>query len=342
MIKGIAIFMVVMGHVLTMCIRDIDRAAAFKLIGQLHMPLFFFISGWFSCKLLTSGCFERPSLTKRAAQLLLPMVAVSTLWIYYYPHSALQSPLTSTWAGLWGDAAKNGYWFTFVLFQIIAIYTCMVPLLGRVGNAGRIAVCCAVCIAVDAIVYFLPPAVAAAGSFTFTAWFLPAFLIGVLARTHSERFVALCSDRRFYTVALVVAAVLLYYVCWYWEFPVDFAIAVYAVYPLQHVSLAVVAIAVVRPWSERAFAADADAPTRRIASIWAYLGERSLAIYLLHYFFLFPMGWLQGPLLGSGLGMAPCLAVAAIAAALIIALTLMADALIRRSRILSLLLTGTR
>ena len=44
-IKGVAIFFVVMGHVITMCIRDIDNAFIFKLIAQTHMPLFFFVSG---------------------------------------------------------------------------------------------------------------------------------------------------------------------------------------------------------------------------------------------------------------------------------------------------------
>ncbi|MGM9851956.1 MAG: acyltransferase family protein [Muribaculaceae bacterium] len=48
MLKGIAIAMVVMGHVLTMCIRDIDSAVAFKIISKTHMPVFFFISGYMS------------------------------------------------------------------------------------------------------------------------------------------------------------------------------------------------------------------------------------------------------------------------------------------------------
>lgn len=38
MLKGIAIAMVVMGHVITMCIRDIDSAAAFKIIPNTHIP----------------------------------------------------------------------------------------------------------------------------------------------------------------------------------------------------------------------------------------------------------------------------------------------------------------
>lgn len=36
LLKGIAIFMVVMGHVLTICIRDIDAATIFKIIGEVQ------------------------------------------------------------------------------------------------------------------------------------------------------------------------------------------------------------------------------------------------------------------------------------------------------------------
>ena len=79
MLKGIAIFMVVMGHVLTMCVREIDRAAIFKFIGEVHMPLFFFISGWMAMRLGEGGNVATPSLLPRAKRLLLPMLGASTL-----------------------------------------------------------------------------------------------------------------------------------------------------------------------------------------------------------------------------------------------------------------------
>ena len=55
MLKGVAIFLVVMGHVITMCVREIDRATLFKLIEHIHMPLFFFVSGWFTFRLVENG-----------------------------------------------------------------------------------------------------------------------------------------------------------------------------------------------------------------------------------------------------------------------------------------------
>ena len=80
-IKGVAIFLVIMGHVLTMCVRSIDRATVFKIIGQIHMPLFFFISGWFAYREDARGLPVLPKLRGRALQLLVPMVVVSSLWI---------------------------------------------------------------------------------------------------------------------------------------------------------------------------------------------------------------------------------------------------------------------
>ena len=134
MLKGIAIFMVVMGHVLTMCVREIDRAAIFKFIGEVHMPLFFFISGWMAMRLGEGGNVATPSLLPRAKRLLLPMLGASTLWLYYFPLSGLESPLVSTWEGLWSNEWKNGYWFTLVLFEIFAVYAAITPLPQRMGR----------------------------------------------------------------------------------------------------------------------------------------------------------------------------------------------------------------
>lgn len=53
-LKGIAIFLVVMGHVIVFCVRGIDATPHFKFIGSIHMPLFFFISGYFF--LFPLGC----------------------------------------------------------------------------------------------------------------------------------------------------------------------------------------------------------------------------------------------------------------------------------------------
>lgn len=341
MLKGIAIFMVVAGHVLTMCIRGIDRAVLFKFIGEMHMPLFFFISGWLTMKVLPDGSLKVPSFFRRARQLLLPMLVVSSIWICYFPHSGLESPLDSTWSGLWADVWKNGYWFTLVLFEIILIYGCMCPLMKvcrtSVAGLGAIMAVWALLGAIDS--YVLPSDVSAMLSFELVVRFAPVFLFGALAARHRGGFDRAVSSSWTVTVAVAVGGALLYYVCWPWEFPSVPAICHDIARTLLHVAVAIVAISVVRPWSSEAYSSEAVTP-HRWARMWSFVGSNSLAIYLLHYFFLFPMGLVRPVVEQMNLGFVPLLVFCSFWAAAIIAVTLGVNCVIKRSRWLSMLLTG--
>lgn len=333
-LKGLAIFLVVMGHVLTMCIRDIDRASLFKFIGQTHMPLFFFVSGLLTLRRQPDGSVRLPNLWQRAVRLLLPMVAVSTLWIYWFPNSGLQSPLEPGWAGLWGSLWKNGYWFTPVLFEITILYVPFALLLGHVRRPGsQIALAVAFCVVISVAVSFLPPRWAEISSLPLAAMFLPPFLAGVIAGDRLDAFLLWCRRSGVVTVSLLATAVLMSYVCWYWRYPLIPAWAVTVAQPLLHISLAVLAVGVLGAW------ADGGTPAVRL---WSFLGRKSLAIYLLHYFFLFPMGWIRPWLESMDLAIVPLGAVCALVAALIIGAVLLVDFVVCHSRPLALLLTGTK
>jgi len=344
MMKGIAIFMVVMGHVLTMCVREIDRAPLFKFIEQTHMPLFFFISGWFTYKVSAEDRTLIPNLSSRAVQLLLPMVAVSSLWILYFPHSGIESPLNSTFGGLWTDSWKNGYWFTLTLFIIIAIYAALCPLLSRVRSAcGSIAVAVAVWAVIYALRFYIFPAETNMWTNVIcleqVTSFFPAFMTGVLARRYRDGFMAAVHDTRCQTAAIAVFGVALYICCWPWEFGIEAPVRVIVSVAL-HISLALIVMNVFEAWSDRAFATGAR--PGRIARLWEYLGTQSLAIYLLHYFFLFPMGAMRQWLVDVHLSLAPLILFTAFWAALIVAMVLGVVKLLEPSQALTLLLTGKK
>lgn len=332
--KGIAIFLVVMGHVLTMCIRDIDSASLFKFIGQVHMPLFFFVSGLLTLRRREDGSVRLPRLGQRAVRLLLPMVAVSTLWIYWFPNSGLQSPLEPGWSGLWGSLWKNGYWFTLVLFEITILYVPFAMMLGRVRRLGlQIVLTIAYCAAIGYAASFLPPKWADATSLPLAAMFLPPFLAGVIAGDRLEAFLLWCRRSSVVTVSLLVSAILMSYVCWYWRFPMVPVWMVEVARPLLHIAIALLAVGVLGAWSESATPA---------VRLWSLLGRKSLSIYLLHYFFLFPMGWIRPWLESMDLAILPLAVVSALVAAAIIAAVLLVDFVICHSRPLALLLTGTK
>lgn len=343
MLKGVAIFLVVMGHVITMCVREVDRTALFKFIEHIHMPLFFFISGWFTYK-VAEARVVRPALGQRAVRLLLPMVVVSSIWVLYFPHSGLESPLESTFSALWANTWKNGYWFTLVLFEIAAVYAALTPLLNRCSNVYA---SCGVALAAWIVLlvlylYILPADVSGYLSLELTASFFPAFMFGVLARRYRDGFMSAVHSSLCQTVAMLVFGVCLYMCCWPWEFALE-GLPLIALNALLHISLSVIALAVFEAWSARAFAEDARPVARTVASVWEYLGKQSLGIYLLHYFFLFPMGAVfRGTLLGMNLSFVPMVVFSAFWAACIIACVLGVMKLLQPSRTLSLLLTGTK
>lgn len=342
MLKGVAMFMVVMGHVLAFCVREIDRATIFKVLEQVHMPLFFFVSGWFTYKLDDRGRLILPRLLSRAVRLLLPMVVVSSIWVVYFPHSGVETPFASTFSELWTSAYKNGYWFTLVLFEIVLLYAAIRPLLNRCRQWWASA---AVIAATFAVLYWLNGLSGRVGevmSLGMVTAFAPVFFVGLLARRHRDGFERLADSSAAQTVSILVAAAAIYAACWSWEFGLDGSQRMIA-QVVSHPFLALVAYRLFRDWGTAAFAPEASPIARGIARLWEYIGTQSLGIYLLHYFFLFPMGSVvRGWMTAMNVAWVPLGAFAALMAACIVAMVLIVIKIIKPSKLLSLLLTGNK
>ena len=343
MLKGLAIFLVVMGHVLTMCIREIDRTLLFKIIGQIHMPIFFFISGYFTYKITEGGKIVMPRLDKRFTQLVIPGILVGLIFMVYFPHSGLQSPFDMSFNGMWCTEWKNGYWFTITLFLIIVLYSAWSKVLDFMKSAsariGATAALWVVLIILDG--YFENQMWWKLLSLKLVVSFFPAFMTGVFAKASGPAFGQFVKQRGVYTSALLIAGFCFYILAYRWEFPGVHSLIFLVAEPMMHVGLAIIGIALVEPWSNQAFSDTASPLARRFASMWQYIGSKSLSIYLLHYFFLFPLPVLQEPLRGMSLDMVPTLTVSVIVAALVVAVTLLVNAIISRSPLLAKLLTGS-
>lgn len=335
-LKGIAIYMVVMGHVLTYGISGTEPSVVFRLIGSVHMPLFFFISGYFTIK-EEDGVFAVPSLRRRFLQLIVPMIAISSLWILYYPHSGLHKHLVCTFPALWGNLWKNGYWFTPVLFVIISLYRLILSAATRVsrGNGNVVFIIIAVFAAALCCADFLmPEKINNALSFKFIASYFPVFLFGGWARCNSDRFNRFAvSDKGFTVSATVLVATL--FVMTYPEF-LPFERTEYVSLPVRillHCSLSVVAVGLCLHIESES----KESKPGRFHRFWTILGRKSLQIYLFHYFFLFPLTILKTPLIIAGLDFVPVALTAALAALPIIGCCLCVEYFVSRSRLLSLL-----
>lgn len=89
LLKGFAIFLVVMGHFLAWnipesCQPNFGQSFVYRLIYSFHMPLFFFLSGYLVDvkKEKWNGLYLKSFLTKRCMVLLLP--AISFLFIRFF------------------------------------------------------------------------------------------------------------------------------------------------------------------------------------------------------------------------------------------------------------------
>lgn len=344
MLKGVAIFLVVMGHVITMCIREVDSTPLFKFLERIHMPLFFFVSGWFTYKLSAEWRIILPHIGQRALRLVLPMVLVSSLWIWYFPHSGLQSPISSTFPDLWADVNKNGYWFTLVLFLLVIIYIPVAVLLQRCRSALSsvlvVAAVWAILLVLNA--YVVPVNIGNYFSLNHIVLFFPIYIFGVLAHRYRDGFYSLVHNTWTATIALPVFVVAMYMLCWYWEFGLQ-GIPMMLVYAVLYIALSLIVYPLFEEWGTRAFAPDASPVTNRIARIWEYLGNQSLGIYLLHYFFLFHMGDVLRPtLIQLNLSLVPMALVSAFAAACIILVVLFVIKVISFSRLWGMILLGNK
>ena len=111
LLKGIAIILVVMGHMFEPYTDWLDSPIN-QMIYSVHMPLFIFLSG-FVFHVYDGKRGWLKTIIKRAFALLLPFYSFSAL--YCYTKGLLYTDM------LVMNEMHYGYWFTLVLFEIFAI-----------------------------------------------------------------------------------------------------------------------------------------------------------------------------------------------------------------------------
>lgn len=110
LIKGIAIYLVVIGHVIER-VYDINylNSPLVNVLYCFHMPLFMFVSGFLAGK--ANLTFKM--VIKKAFVLLLPFTFVGGLYIYVYNINVLHFIFSNH---------KGGYWYLIVLFESYVLY----------------------------------------------------------------------------------------------------------------------------------------------------------------------------------------------------------------------------
>lgn len=122
-LKGFAILLVILGHIGSFSDPGTISTQTFlhTFIYVVHMPLFIMTAGYFAQRRVDS----LSSLTKFLSDKFIRLILPAFLWYTFY---ALWTMGSVNYAGLLG----NHYWFTFTLFNLMLIFMCQNTLLGFV------------------------------------------------------------------------------------------------------------------------------------------------------------------------------------------------------------------
>lgn len=107
--KGMAIFLVVIGHVYGMVFNQ-GEDITYKWISSFHMPLFMFLSGLVACSGVVAPYWDVRKLGKKLKGLLLPLVVFGICFTMTFSKDFLTSLI-----GFLESPNKNGYWYLMTL-----------------------------------------------------------------------------------------------------------------------------------------------------------------------------------------------------------------------------------
>lgn len=255
-IRGIAMLMVVMGHVLLFSLK-IEHTALIGIIGICEMPLFFVVSGYLTHKEREENFKKMLSrLLIRSRTLLVPLV----VW------SIVRNICDGTVSYSLSDIYRGGYWFFLALWwcDVLNMFSAYLSKKFRLGMLG------------DALLYGFVYAVILLGRIKnidlggvlpvqSVQYYFPFFVMGLLMRKY-QFLNGMVLNKYSYAVGM-----LLLIIGWYFSFIESFVIWFVA---------ALGAVVVV--WMA-CREINSDLKVARILSI---VGMNTLPIYAIHYLFI--------------------------------------------------------
>lgn len=266
--RGLAIFTVVYSHICLFCLPSYDSSAVIDFLRSYFLNAFFFISGFVAYKTTDSLTDSLVSLfTKKAWQLLLPTIIVGTVYALSHHIEILR---------FYTDAAKYGYWFTIVLFEMYAIYFIILGITSIISYRYFQAILLTF---IAIVFYWLHKNVIAntqiqnvlcLGSLSY---YMPFFCLGILCNMFKPLISKVKEVGGGIFITLIFAIVVLGYIL-----PVPMLISN-------------IAIVVIMIWAIKSlYHSKKSGPiTSKILMGLEALGRNTLEIYFLHYFILFPI-----------------------------------------------------
>ena len=326
-LRGFTMFLVVFNHVIFLSFGTDGREVTSAFFGLFRMPMFFFISGFVGYKALehwTAGFYARRVRQKLVVQII-PALFFFTL--YTLCHGG--NPLDALHVGF------GGYWFTFVLLEMLLTYFTLSLLARHTHN--RV-------LDVGLVLLALGLGYLSVGNRNDTAlehmlslesflFFFQFFAMGVLCRRYYGQLMRLLSNR------WVSAAVMLAFIALCMTQLNDTCRTEGRVDLVLHLACRVMGVLTLfNFFAQRESYFSANGRAQRALT---YVGRRTLDIYLLHFFFLPDLSHHASWILPENQVLAQVSIGGAIAVA-IIALCLLCSLVLRTSDVLAHYLLGVK
>lgn len=335
LIKGFAIFLVVMGHIIFFGMPESSNSLLFRIIGSVHMPLFFFVSGWFLYKTDEQGYIKPPVISSRFTRLVIPGAVMLLLWCQYYPQGPFDGTSHEFLLESLLSPSKGGYWFPLVLFEANVVLWIALRLFSIGKSLSRdIIVLGAAWLSLSALILIIPTGITNVFSLISVRLHFPALAMGLLARCHRDAFNRMLQSEVCISVSIVFIIGFNIFTTFLPE--IAHKLIIYTiVYQVYILCLFIIAMTL----CQRLKSIN-NIETSAISRFFGYLGKRSFAIYLIHYFFLFPFPVGEAIIATSSFAFMPMFITSIAGALAVIGVTLTVDYILRFSPILGWLCCG--
>lgn len=112
-LRGFAILSIVIGHLYFFSGRA-DGSIVWNICNSIQIPIFIYVSGLLANKSINKYCFKE-FIKKRLFRLIIPFTTIFFIWLLLH---GINTENTITF---FTDEFKQGYWFLFVLFELLLI-----------------------------------------------------------------------------------------------------------------------------------------------------------------------------------------------------------------------------
>lgn len=269
-LKGLAMIMVVMGHIIIFC-GQLEDSICMKNIVMINMPLFFCLNGL----VVKSFPIDNGNiyLLKKIRQIFIPFIAWGCLITLYRHESFL-----NFWYSFW----KFGYWYLLVLFELyILYYICniIIKFIDRqicnpvLKNSGIIFTFIAGYFAVRLGVRFLPSNFLSITSYFQILEYYPFFFIGVVIKQFD--LLKYLKEKAGVIMTLLLISTPVFY--WLWNIGSEKGALAWWILFLLRVLFILALLITAHIYFNR--------PDRYVGRIFNTIGRHTLSIYMIQYYF---------------------------------------------------------